>query len=381
MSTDIGLLEGLRELIQEERKRAALFLNPAMKAQESRIANRLETLLVTHAATAELTGRSDRPGLLNEAIRALRGHGCHVSLVADLEAFIAAPNAAMTDRDVDQEIDDVFRKLRASGHNGGMVGVAFNRAVFRAGLAAALAPRGDVPASMVEELAGSLDALADGLKASAVEMLAMVAAAKTDSTITNPHTGTPRDHRDVESDPAGLLIVKSGAEEHLHIGKSADRFPTFEMLTNLAGYFHKVADLWEGPDGAPEHGTDLCVRIRELLLSLAKEPMALGIKAIPAFPTMTTAPLLMAIDLAGEADSISVAAVASRRNDQVKWEICSPEALAAATDQNNTRTRDCMPFTDASVDAIQAKLQEYGYTIPVRVISTALSTIAHHHEN
>jgi len=57
-------------------------------------------------------------------------------------------------------------------------------------------------------------------------------------------------------------------------------------LHALAKYFHRVSDLWEGPDGCSTDETILCNDIERLLDMLAHTPMALGLTKIPPFPEM-----------------------------------------------------------------------------------------------
>lgn len=53
-----------------------------------------EIATISEMVAAPAAGRANRPGLINEAIIALRYYGVHVSLVADLEALVAAQAAA-----------------------------------------------------------------------------------------------------------------------------------------------------------------------------------------------------------------------------------------------------------------------------------------------
>lgn len=55
-------------------------------------------------------------------------------------------------------------------------------------------------------------------------------------------------------------------------------------LQALGAYFHRVSDLWEGPDGCSTDGTVLCAGIARQLEALALAPMALGLTSIPPFP-------------------------------------------------------------------------------------------------
>lgn len=63
----------------------------------------------------------------------------------------------------------------------------------------------------------------DWLEERADELEAALAGGGEAAKLTNPYTGEPRDHRDVESDPAGILIVEPGAP--LLAAKPADRLP------------------------------------------------------------------------------------------------------------------------------------------------------------
>lgn len=56
-----------------------------------------------------------------------------------------------------------------------------------------------------QDIAGTLDRCADELDAALAAM-----GGQGEVLLTNPHTGTPRDYRDVESDPNGILIHKAG---------------------------------------------------------------------------------------------------------------------------------------------------------------------------
>lgn len=56
------------------------------------------------------------------------------------------------------------------------------------------------------------------------ELESMLAATPQTAQLTNPHTGTPRDYRDVESDPAGVLIQEPGAP--LYAAQKPQAFPS-----------------------------------------------------------------------------------------------------------------------------------------------------------
>ncbi|WP_126962467.1 hypothetical protein [Xanthomonas arboricola] len=87
-----------------------------------------------------------------ELLQKVSGH-LAASMLAPPAPAAVSDSTDITDEQIDARLNDLYRTLRDSGaHNGGMVGVAWDRAVYR--MAAAPAA---VPVDVLEELADALD--------------------------------------------------------------------------------------------------------------------------------------------------------------------------------------------------------------------------------
>lgn len=79
--------------------------------------------------------------------------------------------------------------------------------------------------------------------------------------LTNPHTGEPRDYRDVESDPAGVLIVEPGAPLRA--------VPSAAAVRDTVDAIAHALDEWLGPLSAED--TDrACDAIHRVLAERAQ---------------------------------------------------------------------------------------------------------------
>lgn len=59
--------------------------------------------------------------------------------------------------------------------------------------------------------------------------------------------------------------------------------PADQTLDALAGWFRRIADMWEGPDGSPTEGTEAANKVAIAINRLRTEPLALGNKHLPRF--------------------------------------------------------------------------------------------------
>jgi hypothetical protein len=98
-----------------------------------------------------------------------------------------------------------------------------------------------------------------------------------------------------------------------------DRVAAKPALAELAAYFRRVGDLWEGPDGCATLGTDLCQRVAADLRHLSSEPMALGLTHIPTSAALGT-PAGPVVAWMWEYDSVGYA----QRNRRIFTETAEP---------------------------------------------------------